>query len=414
MSISDKAEDKSGEASMDEILASIRKIIADDPNAPRGGPDRRAVNPLLETHAQPVQAPANTMPVQSMEGSYREARPLPPADRLAEAIRTSAVQMRANTEQRQPIRQRPFADHGLDDLMDDALSKAAPVNANVPSFVQSEPHAQGGTWASWRNFKPGAAPAAAPVEPPTLDAAPPLRSAGVNGHGLDQPEPAKPETKQVDVQEPAPIVQPEPVIEKAAAPEPKPALETKPTIEPKPAPEPQAVAPAAPVAPAVRRQPASFASVFPRPERRVPLHAQSAAAPIPAPVAPTPAPIAEASPSPVTHMNGNTPTEVAASQALEKLAAGLSEPPAPIPTEASLVPAAAAPPPVPVQVAAVVKVESAPAPAPAAAAPARTLEDAVTDMLRPMLEKWVEANMPRLMEKALRGDLSKSSKPPGT
>jgi cell pole-organizing protein PopZ len=65
-------------------------------------------------------------------------------------------------------------------------------------------------------------------------------------------------------------------------------------------------------------------------------------------------------------------------------------------------------------VAAVVKVESAPAPAPAAAAPARTLEDAVTDMLRPMLEKWVEANMPRLMEKALRGDLSKSSKPPGT
>ena len=53
MSTSDKAGDKAGEASMDEILASIRKIIADDPSAPRGGIDKRAINPLLEAAVPP-------------------------------------------------------------------------------------------------------------------------------------------------------------------------------------------------------------------------------------------------------------------------------------------------------------------------------------------------------------------------
>lgn len=45
-------------------------------------------------------------------------------------------------------------------------------------------------------------------------------------------------------------------------------------------------------------------------------------------------------------------------------------------------------------------------------APARTLEDAVADMLRPMLQKWVADNMPRIMERALRVEMG-SPKPPG-
>lgn len=45
-------------------------------------------------------------------------------------------------------------------------------------------------------------------------------------------------------------------------------------------------------------------------------------------------------------------------------------------------------------------------------APARTLEDAVADMLRPMLQKWVADNMPRIMERALRVEMG-STKPPG-
>jgi cell pole-organizing protein PopZ len=56
--------------------------------------------------------------------------------------------------------------------------------------------------------------------------------------------------------------------------------------------------------------------------------------------------------------------------------------------------------------------------APVNAAPPRTLEDAVADMLRPMLQQWVADNMPRIIEKALRVEMAKSmkpgSKPPGT
>jgi cell pole-organizing protein PopZ len=45
------------------------------------------------------------------------------------------------------------------------------------------------------------------------------------------------------------------------------------------------------------------------------------------------------------------------------------------------------------------------------APPARTLEDAVADMLRPMLQQWVADNMPRIIEKALRTEVAKSIKP---
>ncbi|AHB50159.1 hypothetical protein W911_09505 [Hyphomicrobium nitrativorans NL23] len=54
------------------------------------------------------------------------------------------------------------------------------------------------------------------------------------------------------------------------------------------------------------------------------------------------------------------------------------------------------------------------------AAPGRTLEDVVADMLRPMLQKWVAENMPRIMEKALRSEMQRTlgsgggTKPPGS
>ncbi|MBN8911255.1 MAG: DUF2497 domain-containing protein, partial [Rhizobiales bacterium] len=46
------------------------------------------------------------------------------------------------------------------------------------------------------------------------------------------------------------------------------------------------------------------------------------------------------------------------------------------------------------------------------------LEDAVADMLRPMLQQWVAENMPRIIERALRTEVAQSvqprNKPPGT
>jgi len=54
------------------------------------------------------------------------------------------------------------------------------------------------------------------------------------------------------------------------------------------------------------------------------------------------------------------------------------------------------------------------APAIPPAAPIRTLEDAIADMLRPMLQQWVADNMPRIIEKALRVEVANTTKkPPG-
>jgi cell pole-organizing protein PopZ len=48
------------------------------------------------------------------------------------------------------------------------------------------------------------------------------------------------------------------------------------------------------------------------------------------------------------------------------------------------------------------------------AGPGRTLEDAVADMLRPMLQQWVADNMPRIIERALRTEVAKTVKPGNT
>ena len=40
----------------------------------------------------------------------------------------------------------------------------------------------------------------------------------------------------------------------------------------------------------------------------------------------------------------------------------------------------------------------------------RTIEDMVAELLRPMLREWLEANMPRMVEKALRIELAEGLK----
>jgi cell pole-organizing protein PopZ len=43
----------------------------------------------------------------------------------------------------------------------------------------------------------------------------------------------------------------------------------------------------------------------------------------------------------------------------------------------------------------------------------RTLEDAVAEMLKPMLQRWLSDNMPRIIERALRFEAASGMKPPG-
>jgi cell pole-organizing protein PopZ len=45
---------------------------------------------------------------------------------------------------------------------------------------------------------------------------------------------------------------------------------------------------------------------------------------------------------------------------------------------------------------------------------ARTLEETVTELLRPMLRQWLDANMPNIVERALRVELADGAKPGGT
>ena len=45
-----------------------------------------------------------------------------------------------------------------------------------------------------------------------------------------------------------------------------------------------------------------------------------------------------------------------------------------------------------------------------AAAPVRTMEDTVAELLRPMLREWLNNNMPRIVEKALRVEMANIAK----
>ena len=72
----------------------------------------------------------------------------------------------------------------------------------------------------------------------------------------------------------------------------------------------------------------------------------------------------------------------------------------------SVAPVAAAPSPAPVAASPASLVA-----APATAEPTRTMEDTVAELLRPMLRQWLDTNMPRVVEKALRVELAASAKP---
>ena len=134
--------------------------------------------------------------------------------------------------------------------------------------------------------------------------------------------------------------------------------------------------------------------------------------------APAVARAAEDRPSPATPREGRAPAAAAeddkdaAAQALDALAQGLAAA-----TAKSDTPAVALKP-VPETAGGAEAASSAAPAAGGAAAPVRTLEDAVADMLRPMLQQWVQENMPRIMEKALRVEMAKTlgsgTKPSGS
>lgn len=419
MSTPDNTGDKSGEASMDEILASIRKIIADDPAAQRGGPDLRAVNPLLEPQ------PATPRSI----AGIGDGPLLPPVRRFGDELRANTEALRAELDAQRaeaavappPVRARPFADHVLSELVDDpsggqpfeapdqlsenAATKAASVNGSLDQAAPQAPD----PWAAWRSLRPAGASNAA-AEATTAD-----------GNTLSKALMPLAETSATAVEEDAVTLQP-------------PAAAEPPPVNPSSSPAARKPGFYPPLsAPPLRRQAPSFSSVFPRGQAPAPANAplrHERADKAPAPIDTSASEVI--APPTMTALNGSAlkplppndnaevpeatlaisavaATAAAGNHALEKLAAGLTETVAKSSPD-SEIPAPLAPAPLATEPAAIPRDERL------AAAPSvptsRTLDDMVSDMLRPMLERWVETNMPRLMEKALRpasrNDTSKS------
>lgn len=341
--------EESPEASIEEILASIRKTFADDPQAqapepafangaPAPSPSRSSFFPSFRS-ASEASAASPSVPL-----------PTPPASRAA-AI-----------------------DADLADLLDQPASGSASVSSPVEAAREK--------WANLLN--PGQplapAPAPKPVEASTakLETPPAPHAPAQTSSRLFAPRKGGFYPPQETRNEPV-LPVPSASLE-SAQPQPSPAPAAPAKLPLEPAPVRSGFIPAAPE-PAVSAGPAS-------------------------PVEPIPAP---------------TDIPAASARALDDLVAGLNNvAAAPAEPVAAPAPAVLEPPasrivstlstPSPVTSAAEPTRVLSPAPAePAAAASApaaRSFEDTVADMLRPMLEKWIDENMPRIVERALQRDAS--------
>ncbi|MGE5267751.1 MAG: DUF2497 domain-containing protein [Deltaproteobacteria bacterium] len=354
--------DGAPEASIEEILASIRKNFTDD-------------------------APVAAAPSQPKPGDLR-------ATGLASF--RSATDAATETQEAplpKPPRSRAAAiDDELDDLID---KKSAPASETKHPAASAAPalspvEAAREKWAHLLN-PGGTANGARSLDTPALKIdpapAPPVASPAVSppaATGLFAPRkggfypPSEPRPEPVL---PVPVAAPPPASETLVAK----ALEQTAPAAPRPGFIPSVAAPVtATPAPAAAPVPAAVSPKLSAPEPAS-REAGSASEPliVPAPAADLPA---------------------ASARALDDLVAGLNSvaQPATVPPQ----PAARPQPGLP----AVAPIASDTQPGPQTAG--RTLEDVVADMLRPMLEKWIDENMPRIVERALQRDAMLGRKTP--
>jgi cell pole-organizing protein PopZ len=435
--------DKASEPSMEEILASIRKIIAEEPAGSRPGPDNRAVNPLLEGSSRLGHrfdpAPPTT------------DRPTPSMDRLSEALRSTVPE--AGPERKRS----PVFDDDIADLLEEP-GTAESTGSELPEFKPGSGHrvedspAGSDSWTTWRMAPatPKDATESSPVraEPAPKNAA---SKSSPSGNGLQRKagfyppsdfslgaaipadlapssslrpqtrvEPVLPEPAQKGTEfgsgsqaERLPWLTDEPAIGSvepelppalgpvviAAMPEKSSARQTEPPVAPpsarsEPATRGAKASMAQPMSPPQMRGDGQVASVTPSastPSDRAP--SSSRGAPTrprsdtydvkPEAQANSAAPAAPAAPIREERPRGGAISES------PKPSAGQTERPQSIQSESA-----------------------------ATAQPVRTLEDAVAEMLKPMLQQWLADNMPRIIEKALRVEATKAVSsqlnPPGT
>lgn len=446
--------EKAKEPSMEEILASIRKIISEEPDGRAAPPPPRATlaaKPAPE--APPAERTARVTPQQSAAFPPRTEAPRAPA--------------------------RPLTGLGHDDDLSDILDQPAaeraptpsPAPAPAPSPVSREPlfqafrkaNAEADTAPPVRDRQlpqvAAATPAAPITEPEGSSLADRLRGLGEArpGHSdtaRHRTEPSLPMAgapslaASVFGRRPAsatPPSQPTPPQSKSSAPPPVVLPDLVAEAPRKPA---GAELPPAPAATPDEEPTARDAMIATEAVRdSAPSHrAPTAAAPErverpPVATVQTEAEVAppEASADPVPPAAIAARVTEAAPAEPETLAPAPADPSAPLAAEtipayveplvatvappvaskavppAPASPTAVTPPPAPplpvaaVTAAAVVPASTAIASPSEASAPLgaiRSLEDTVTELLRPMLREWLDANMPRIVEKALRVELA--------
>lgn len=477
--------EKAGEATMDEVLASIRRLLAEEPAASPLPPPQRVAAPIPGVPS-PSAAPMNSAsPLGSNAGS---AIPPPPAPKPAgPAAMTEAVpalkaqapstpdapKLAASEPTKAPQKPAPLAAAPLSidevlGLADDSLkpqraaekpASATPAlaAAPVPPATPAAPSAASpfGGAPSWLFPKPPAgeplgdkavAPESKPAEKPAEEK--PAETKTAETKAAPAQSAATPDLGAVIPGRPEPAPQALRDEAKTAAP--------APTPSPAPAPARSPATNTGFVSPALPER--TNAPTAPRPEsgpvERQPTLAERlvnqvlVAKPAPSPK-PAPATAAsgvngsdkatsDASPAaPAKPLPEQKPPEPAAEQLAKSAAASDAKPKVNGTTDGAHMPkapgAAAAPAKVPVAKPAhdtpmppqaaramVANVMSGAVPPASAQAPApsqptaeqvRTMEDTVAELLRPMLRQWLDANMPRIVEKALRVELAASAKP---
>ncbi len=427
--------DRAGEPTMEEILASIRQIIAEEPAngrplIPTPSPSLPAATPSASgSVGQAAAAPVTP----SVAAPNSAAKPVE-ASRPAQAFTTGPALGSAGESAKSTPANSPIA--ALGRLGGDLpfplrpLGEARPNATTTPAAASAKPtataSAPGGDGLAQRTmpasdfgmFVPrrleealaqgdrGDQSVGKPFVAEPRQAAP---SAGVPAPGPTQVPAASPTSGQpasrlaadIAALAPKPLKQPGDVLPPTGGPSPVASGAPGPGgLNGTPAPKPSA-APAAP----------EFAVVRPAPQ------------PVTPPVAATPAPSQPPAPAPVAA----EPVKPVASEAAKPIAAAkpaaaapAAVPSAPVPAPTAASAAAVASKAVVTLAGVAEAMKAAPAGGPATPAatdltpvkdaPVKTLEDAVVDLLRPMLRNWLDENMPRIVEKALRIEVAEQLK----
>ena len=436
--------EKVSEPSMDEILASIRKIIAEEPTgtkAPAGGaaasePKRTSFGlanvPHQPVHAHPVQPhPVEPQPAQSPAAavptkSVAPAAALPAASSASVAATPASyrpIEMPRASKEDQNALNHLLLEEDLADLVDPSPLPAATASTSAPaphgrpaaavavgSPMNGLPTPPAGEKPGWRFPRP------APRADAVLDR-PPLAPMVPAEAIMPTPRPAAPapvdrsdETAALARSLAARVGAPPVPGAAPAAPQSDVSLAAAKEAAIKAAARDAASKAAASALDALA---AGLAVGAPVKAEATPAVAvaqpEVAAAPVVVAEIATPVLPPEPMSMPVEAANNGVPAHpsvVAEASVEAEIAEG--HPASAVKAEPIAVVA-----PVPTPVVRVAEPAVAAEPAAASAVPMRTMEDTVAELLRPMLREWLDNNMPRIVEKAMRVEMASIVKPTG-